>query len=392
MMRHTVIIGGGYAGMLAAARIARAGAARVTLIDAKDAFVQRIRLHELLAGSRVAALPYQPLLARRGIAFRQARVEGIDVQRQALSLAAHGRSESLNYDTLLIGLGSATASQIPGVSEHALMLNDARQVAANQQRMRDIAAAWGRVLVIGGGLTGIETACELATRLPGLRVALACSGRFAADYSPAAAGYLRDFFARAGIELFEQTRISAVDERCAYLSDGGEVPFDACVWAGGFAVPSLMRDAGLPVDAQGRVYVTPELQVRNNPTVFAAGDSAVFGDANSTVRMGCVSAMPMGVQAGENIAALLRKRELKPLDFGFLFRCVSLGRREGVVQFTDAMDRPTERVLKRRGGALVKELICQMTFMNVRDELRTRLPLCMWMRGGKWWERPELAR
>ena len=108
-------------------------------------------------------------------------------------------------------------------------------------------------------------------------------------------------------------------------------------------------------------------------------------------RMGCVSAMPMGAHAGANIAARISAGRLAPFCFGFFIRCVSLGRRDGLVQFVDAQDRPTERVLTGRAAALVKELICRMTLESVRGELRTGLPLVYWPHGGRWWAAPAAA-
>lgn len=84
---HVVVLGGGYAGLLAAARVARHGVAQVTLVDQRAEFVRRIRLHELLAGSDVTQVAYAPALARRGITFVQSFVEQIDAARQEVQLS-----------------------------------------------------------------------------------------------------------------------------------------------------------------------------------------------------------------------------------------------------------------------------------------------------------------
>lgn len=83
---RVLILGGGYAGMLTAARVARGGRAQVTLVDQREAFVQRIRMHELLAGASMPQLAYGPALNRRGVAFLQACAERIDIARQEVSL------------------------------------------------------------------------------------------------------------------------------------------------------------------------------------------------------------------------------------------------------------------------------------------------------------------
>jgi NADH dehydrogenase FAD-containing subunit len=389
---RVLILGGGYAGLLAAARITRSSRARVTLVDQRARFTQRIRLHELLAGAAPPGISYEPALARRGAAFVQARVERIDPARQEVIVAgASRRSKRLGYDLLLIALGSVTAAGSPGVVTHALRLNDPAALAAASIQLRDLAARNGRVLVVGDGLTAIETAAELAAQRPGLRVTIAAHRPVGKDYNPAAASHLVTSLGGLGIDIVEGVSVTALEAGVAWLADGRRLEYDACVWAGGFAAPPLLAEAGLPVDAVGRALVTPRLQVHDHPAIFVAGDSAAAGDGSQTIRMGCVSAQPMGAHAGANLAAIVAGNQPEPFRFGFFIRCVSLGRHDGLVQFVDAQDRPTERVLTGRAAALVKELVCRMTLEGLRGELRTGLPLVSWPQGGRWWAAPAAA-
>ncbi len=384
-MARVLVLGGGYAGMLAAARVARHGNAQITLVDQRPGFVQRIRLHEALAGATPPGLAYGPALARRGGRFVQARVLGIDPARQEVSIAADGAERRLGYDALIVALGSASVSAAPGVAEYALRLNDPAAVAPFGAELRSLAARGGQALIVGGGLTAIETAAELAEQLPGLRVTLAMSGTLGADFSAVGRQYLRDSLTRLGVQIREGSPVAALEPGRAWLASGEALAYDRCVWASGFAAPALLAASGLPVDAQGRAVVSATLQVRGNPTLIVAGDSAAAGDAGRAIRMGCVSAMPLGAHAGENAAALLAGEALRPFQFGFPGRCVSLGRHSGIFQFTDRLDRPVERIISGRAGATVKELICQMTLATVRGELRTALPLYQWRGGGGWW-------
>jgi NADH dehydrogenase len=381
---RVLVLGGGYAGMLAAARVGRLDDVQVTLVDQRPGFVQRIRLHEALAGAAPRGLAYGPALARRGGSFVQAQVLGVDPRRQEVSIAAGGVERRLDYDALIVALGSVTAAAAPGAAEHALRLNDPAAVARSRVELRSLAARGGQALVVGGGLTAVETAAELAEQ-PGLRVALVTGGALGADLSAAGRQHLRASLARLGVQLREGSAVAALEPGRAWLASGEALVFDRCVWAGGFAAPALLAEAGLPVDGQGRALVTATLQVPDNPPIFVAGDSAAAGDAGRSIRMGCVSAMPLGAHAGENVTALLAGGVLRPFPFGFPGRCVSLGRRDGLFQFTDRFDRPVERIISGRAGAVVKELICQMTFATVRGELRTGVSLYQWLGGGGWW-------
>jgi NADH dehydrogenase len=383
--RHKVLIlGGRYAGLVAASRIAREPRAEVTLIDARPEFTQRIRFHELLAGRTPRILDYASRLGRRGIRFVQARAEALEPARQRVStLTAEGKRCELEYDTLVLALGSVTAADAPGVAENALRLNDPTGILQAARKVRALAASGGRILVIGGGLTGIEAATELAERYPGLGVTLATHGRVGEDYSRAGSEHLRRRIAGLGIELLEGVSIQSLDPDRAWTGDGGAIPFDLCVWAGGFEAPALAREAGLKVDPAGRALVGPDLRAQGRPDVFVAGDSALasFPDGKA-IRMGCVSALPQGAHAGENIRRMLRGEPAKPFDFGITLRCISLGRKNGLVQFTELDDTPRPRVWTDRPARVTKELICRMTYEVVRGELRTGLPLYHWPRSG----------
>lgn len=378
-----LILGGGYAGMIAAARIAReARQAEITLIDQSPVFVQRIRLHEILAGRRPATLEYAPLLAKRGVHFLQARVESLDLPKRRTAVREpDGARRELEYDVLILALGSATAATVPGVAEHTVRLDAPATLGQTYERLRQLAAIGGQVVVAGGGLTGIETATEIAERFPALRVTLATRGKLGDGYSPAGAAHLRQRFTALGIELREDVDITAVKAGRIETAGGGELPFDLCLWCGGFAAPPLARQAGLPVDGAGRVLTDAAQRAPGHPEVFVAGDAAApWADGPFAIRMSCASALPGGAQAGENVARFLRGEEPLPYSMAFGLRCISLGRKEALVQFVTGDDRPLPKIWTGRRAVWVKELICRMTLFVVRWEVRTGWRLYPWAR------------
>jgi NADH dehydrogenase FAD-containing subunit len=388
--RKALILGGGYAGMIAAARIARglqrarrAGAAvDVTLLNAKADFVQRIRLHEVLAGREPAVLRAAPLLAKRGVRFVEARVEELDpARRQVTARTAGGERLALDYDVAVLALGSTTAASEPGVAEHTVRLDDPLALRQAHGALVRLTASSGQVLVAGGGLTGIETAAEIAESFPALRVTLATRGRVGDGYSRRGAEHLRHRLGTLGVVLKEDVEIREVLAGAAVLAAGDPVPFDLCFWCGGFAAPPLLRESGLAVDAWGRVRVDAMLRVVGHPELFAAGDSAAAPGAGApAIRMGCVSALPMGAHAGGNAARHLLGDEPQPFDMAFQIRCISLGRKDGLVQRVTAGDTPLDKIWTGRRAALVKELICRSTLETVRWELRTGWELYRWPR------------
>jgi NADH dehydrogenase FAD-containing subunit len=130
---------------------------------------------------------------------------------------------------------------------------------------------------------------------------------------------------------------------------------------------------GLAASPDGRVAVDAYLRVRGLANVFAVGDLAAppvesVGSGLATTRMGCVSAMPMGAHAADQVGRQLRGLPLVPFGFRYFVQCISVGRRRGVIVSVDADDRPTGRSLRGARAALVKELVCRFVLSAIRLE------------------------
>ncbi|MER6808778.1 FAD-dependent oxidoreductase [Spirillospora sp. NPDC000708] len=135
------------------------------MVNAVPDFVQRLRLHQLAAGQEIEAPKLTDVFAGTGIRLRVARVTAVDPERRTVTVAdAYGGGE-LGYDTLLYALGSRGADHgVPGAAEHAFDVADRPSALRLRERLDGLArrGEGGRVLVVGDGLTGIETATEIA--------------------------------------------------------------------------------------------------------------------------------------------------------------------------------------------------------------------------------------
>lgn len=366
---NVVVLGGGYGGTLAALRLAgktRGHNVTVTLLNGGDHFVERIRLHQVAADQPLPTRPFAQLLAGTGIAFVQGWATALDPQRNVITVQRDGASTELGYDYLIYAPGSVVNREgVPGVAEHAHTLANA-DAAADLRRAASALPAGAGLLVIGGGLTGIEAAAELAEAYPHLRVTLATQGEFGSALSRRGAAHLRTVFERLHITVLERANITHLTEGKAHCADGRTLPFAAALWAGPFTVPQLARDAGIDTDAAGRVLVDANLRSVSHENIYGVGDAAA-----ATLRMSCATAMPMGAHAADVLAAhLLNAPEPGPFRFAFALRCISLGRRHALVQAVDAADVPRERVFTGWLGARIKELICRYTVWSLSLERR----------------------
>jgi NADH:ubiquinone reductase (H+-translocating) len=367
---EVIVVGGGYAGTLAANRLAlRAGRrARITLVNPDDTFVQRLRLHQFAVGQHVAAPGLTRLLAS-GVAFVRARMTEFDPDRGWIDISGDDGSRRLSFDRLVLATGSHTGiDTAPGVADHARTVADRGSAA----RLRDDLRALGsgsRVVIVGGGLTGLETVTEIAESRPDLHATLV-TGTIGDDHVTARGGRHIDVsLERLGIEVVTGARAAAVDHDRIVLADGTELSSDLTVWCGGFTCSSLAGQAGLQVDERGVVITDEMLRSVSHPQVLAAGDAGLPPLRHGArYQMTCQSGAFAGEHAAEVINDELRGNSARPFRFRYLHRHISLGRRNGVVQFTDRADRPNGAVLIGRPAIGYKELIIRATLPYIRAE------------------------
>lgn len=361
-----VIIGGGYAGLIAALRLAGKASknADITLINAREGFVQRIRNHQVAAQQDVRQYSIPKLLGKRPVHFVQGWVTAIDLAQRALTVDS---GETIVYDKLVYALGSVAAKpDIPGVREHTYGVGNIDEAEALAAHMASLSAG-AEAVVIGGGLTGIETATELAESRPDLRVRLVTENIVGKGISEPGQAYIRQTFADLQLDLQEHTRVQKIEAGQLFTAQGRRIPFDVAIWAGSFGVPSLAREAGLAVDAKGRVQVDSQLRSISHPDVYAVGDTAAFAD-RTPLRMACATAFSTGAHAADNLAAWVAGKPQQPFSFHYAGQCISLGRKRALLQFTDKDDAPQARIVTGFRAKLLKESICKGTIWGLKLE------------------------
>lgn len=309
MGQRLVIVGGGFAGLWGAASAARARAAfglpdaaiDITLI-APDAFhTIRVRCYEAdLAPIRV---PLDEVLAPIGVTRIEDRVTSLDPAARTLARAG---GPALAYDRLLLAAGSALA--VPAIPR-AQPTFDVDTYAGASRLGAHLAGLAGRstpaartAVVIGGGLAGIELACELPARLPvPSRVVLVDHGEIGTAMGagrPAVVAAL----AALGVETRARAEVEAVDAAGVLLRGGEHIAAATVVFATGMAASPLTAELGVPRDRLGRVMVDPFLAVEGVADIYAAGDCASVAADGAGHRsvMSCQHARPMGRLAGHN--------------------------------------------------------------------------------------------
>ncbi|SEM45791.1 NAD(P)/FAD-dependent oxidoreductase [Nonomuraea pusilla] len=373
-----VVIGGGYAGALAANRLRTRRDVDVTLVNPRPEFVERVRLHQLAAGTGEATADYGTLLGE-GVRLVVDSATRIDTAARAVRLAS-GRA--LDYDHVVYAVGStgAVPSSVPGAAAFAFDVAELESARRLRARLDELPAD-APVTVVGGGLTGIETAAELAGR--GRRVTLVCGGTLAPSVSAPGRRYVAGWLSRHGVAVLQADAVTEVRPDAVVLASGAARPSALTVWAAGFGVPGLAAASGLRTDELGRLLTDETLTSLDDDRVVAAGDAAA--PSGRPLRMSCYAAGPLGAQAADTVLSRIAGTEPAVIRLAFSGACVSLGRRAAMRQLARKDDTAVNVYVGGRVSAAYKELTCRLGVWKIRREAR-RPGSLIWPKGGP---RPE---
>ncbi|MGJ0202984.1 FAD-dependent oxidoreductase [Leucobacter sp. gxy201] len=339
-MTRALVLGAGYAGVVAANKLARRGF-DVTIVNPVPHFVERVRLHRVAANHRPHARIPMDRVLHHEIKTITSTADRIDADDNLVVLAS---GEEIDFDWLIVTVGSGHRR------DHRQRHSVANEHAA--ARLSDTLARrpYAPVRVLGAGLTGVETAAALATA--GRDVTLASRTAWPEDAYHRAQQRRLD---RLGIPLVFSER------------DAPNPPDELLVDCTGLQTPPLAASSGLPTDDRGRLVVTPTLQVANHPRIIGAGDAiCVAGPDASHLRMSCATALPMGAHAADVITAVEGLRTPPPFQHDYIIRCIDLGRFTGRVQLVTGRDRLRRFALASWLGGLGKELVIRGTITTMR--------------------------
>ncbi|MET9544042.1 FAD-dependent oxidoreductase [Streptomyces sp. NPDC006627] len=361
---HVVVIGGGYAGVMAANRLTQRDDVTVTLINPRPELVHRVRLHQLVGGSDDAVVAYQDVLAGR-VRLVVDTVTRIDAAARSVTPAA---GAPLDYDYLIYAVGSGSAEpSVPGAAESAhpiATLEEAQRLRA----VLDATPVTAPVTVVGAGPTGIETAAELAEQ--GRRVTLVCGGVLGPYLHTRGRRSVAKRLAELGVTVIDgsDAKVTEVTRDAVRLADGRDLPSEVTVWTVGFGVPDLAARSGLSVDAVGRLLTDETLTSVDDARILAAGDSAA--PSGLPLRMSCLNATPLGARAADTVLSRLAGEQPKSLHQSMYAQCVSLGRNAGIYQFANRSDVAVWLHIDDGLAARIKEMVCKGIPKHLTGEAR----------------------
>lgn len=380
---RVVILGAGYAGMSAAiqlaARVRGQKDVQVTVVNAQERFTERLRLHMTASGQQPAELSIPQLLAGTGARFVRGWVTAVDAEARTVRI---DDDRVLHYNTLVYGLGGvADTPAVPGAEEHAYTLNSVQDAQLLADRLARLGS--GTVAVVGSGLTGVETAAEIAERHPELHVVLLGRHEPGAAMHPKVRAHLHSGLRRLGVEVRSGVEVAKVLPDAVRPASGESVAAEVVVWTSGTRVSPLAAAAGLTVDERGRIVTDQVLRSVSHPQVYAVGDAAAVRQGYGVMHGTCQGGMPTGVHAAVSIVRTLEGKQPKPFRFGFYHTPVSLGRRDAVIQFTRPDNSPRRVYMTGRPAAWYKETVTASPWPTWGRMKKMPASGAIWPRGGR---------
>ncbi|WP_439107441.1 NAD(P)/FAD-dependent oxidoreductase [Congregibacter sp.] len=304
---RVVIVGGGFAG-LACANNLDSRCFAVTLIDRKANFEFLPNIHELLSGVKKPSqlrLSLRSNLRAAGHRFVRGEVTGIDPEQRCLQLDS---GERFQADYLVVALGSADADYgVPGVAKHSYGFKSVAQCQAIYQRLRSLSHSGGKIVIIGGGLEGIEALGEVLRRFRDkpLEITLVEARNSLLPTGPKSVGDLILGYCQAWhVACLTADPVAGITPKTVKLTSGRRLRSDLTIWTGGPAPPPLLAESGL-AEPQHWAPVDKTLAHETYPQVFIAGDAA---DLATPISKQAYHALDMGRCIAGNIERLAKAK------------------------------------------------------------------------------------
>jgi NADH dehydrogenase len=358
-VKHAVIVGGGFAGLKCADKLAAHADLRVTLIDKNNYHQFQPLLYQVataqLGPSDVAFMLSSVLKEHLNIDVKMAEVTSADLATRTVTTAD---GSSYQGDFLVLAAGSRpNFFGTPGVETNAFPLYSLRQAEILRSRILAIFESADRdptlikegalnFVVVGGGPTGTEIAGALADMIDDTmkseyrdlpvqraKIILVDHGKIVlGPFTEKSQRYAAKMLAQRGVELRFGVAVKEVAPDGAILSDGTKILSHCVIWAGGLQA-SAISETGIALGLGGRIDVQPDLTVPGFPSVYALGDFANIAGADGRPLPQLASvAEQCGKSCAQNIAADIAGQPRQPFHYFDMGIMAMIGRNAAVAE------------------------------------------------------------
>jgi NADH dehydrogenase len=328
--------------------------ADVTLVDRHNFQTFLPLLYQVATAGLAAdhvAHPIRGALRNRGVQFRMGSPLSVDHKNKSVKLDS---SETLEFDHLVVALGSATADfGVTGVAEHALGMKSVHEAilirAEVMRRFEDLCRFEDETIfsisVVGGGPTGVEMAGAFAELVRGplkndqshaaahIRINLIEGGpRLLPMFSPKLSERTKKDLEKLGVNVLLNTAVAEVKPRQILTKGGDPIPAEVTIWEAGVKGEPTAGLLNLPLSGT-RIDSEQTLQVAHYPHIWAIGDISGFkGKDGKFLPMVAPVAMQQGRFVAEQILRVAKGEELKKFKYRDKGSMATIGRNKAIVE------------------------------------------------------------
>ena len=352
---RVVIVGAGFGGLTCARRLSGIPGIDVTVIDKHPYQLFSPLLYQVATGGLPEDdIAYPVRAALKGVTFRRGEVIHISPEAKTVRLED---GAVFPYDELVLATGSVgTTFGVSGVLEHALQMKSIYQAREIRRRLLQTyeEVEMGhkpkealRVVVVGGGPTGVELGGAIAELQRGMKreypdlapqasVTLVEAGpRVLPSFSEKSSAHAKKELEEIGVTVMVDAAVDRMYETDVHLTSGEVLPAGTIIWAAGVAAPEEWRTLGA-TDRTGRLTVDETLRIGEH--IWVIGDSASFVvEGEPPLPMVAPVALQMGRHTADQIKRIVANEAVLPFKYKDKGQMATIGRRRAVVEMPNGM-------------------------------------------------------
>jgi len=354
MAKKVVILGAGYAGLVAALELNKLTTAQeveIILVNKHDYHQLITQLHEPAAGAKSEhdiTIPIGKILGGKKIQFLVDTVVSIDKEAKEVTL----EGGKLSYDYLVVALGSETEFfGIPGLKEYSFTMKSVEQSNRIREHIEACFANYAKekrdgmlTFVVGGaGFSGIELIGELADAAPVLAakynvpkekvklLSVEAAPMILPGFDEDLVKIAKESLEKRGVKFYIGQPVVQVEPGKVHLKSGDVIDSDTLIWTGGVRGVQQVIDAGFETEPRGRAKVDEYMRALGHKDVWIVGDACfVLSPEGRPYPPTAQISTQMGENAAVNLYATMKHMKLEKFEPVLLGAIASLGRKEAI--------------------------------------------------------------